>query len=262
MFKKAPLPPAVSKAFGDIGTDILYYETIDSTNKAARIYAAENPSCPPTLFISDSQSEGRGRLGRSFYSPKDTGLYMTLLLAREGIFNLPKLTSLCAVVLRECIENTFGVSTKIKWVNDLYINDKKVSGILAESFIADNKSFVAIGIGVNICTESFPDEIDRTACSLRCGDSISPDELKALKFALAFSVCKHLQEALSATDTKKYMEDYRRFSCVIGKKIRFLENGKEFDALATDITDDGALLVSIDGEQKILSSGDVTLRVK
>lgn len=252
---KKTFPKRLCDALARSGVDIFYYASLDSTSAEARRYALSHPDCPPTLFVADAQSEGRGRLGRSFFSPEGTGLYMTLLLPRESICSFGRLTALCAVALRGSIESIFKISTGIKWVNDLYINEKKVSGILAESFFSGEKSFVSIGIGVNISTEDFPSELGDVACSLTPGD-----ERKDLKLELACEVCRRIIICLGESDTKKYMDEYRAHSCIIGSKILFYENGVGHEALATGINDEGELLVSVNGEQKVLSSGEISVR--
>ncbi len=262
MYEKTSLPDSILSAFGDLGINIFHYKELDSTNKAARLYASEKTALTPALFVADTQSEGRGRLGRSFFSPKDTGLYMTLLLPRKEQLAFTRITSLCAIALHNAIKKIFGVSTRIKWVNDLYLNGKKVSGILAESFTECEKSFIALGIGVNISTESFPSELADVACSLTDTHDSSIEEQMALKFALAYEICKELNVCLGSRDIKKYMDDYRMLSCVIGQDISFFENGKEYTGKAIDINDDGALIVSTDRGNRTLSSGEISVRVK
>ena len=260
MFVRSPLPKQISKEFSSLGIDIFFYESVDSTSDEARRYAEAASPVSPSLFVAKEQSTGRGRLGRSFFSPRDTGLYMTLLLP-YGEYSFTHLTSLCAVVLRSSIKRVFGSETSIKWVNDLYLNGKKVSGILAQSFSVGERRFLALGIGVNISTVAFPDELADVACSLgHIGDS--PEEQSAVNLALAHEVCRELLEAFDATDTKKYMDEYRKHSYVIGKRISFFENGVEYFGTAVDVTDDGELLVSTPDGIKTLSSGEISVRVK
>ena len=132
----------------------LCFESLPSTNT----YAKENIAVLslPSLIIANEQTAGRGRRGNSFFSPKDTGLYMTIVFEEKG--NSELLTPIAAVAVCETLEKA-GIDPKIKWVNDIFINGRKVCGILAERCISDGKSYIILGIGINISTCVFPDEL-------------------------------------------------------------------------------------------------------
>ena len=246
------LPEGVPEHFEKNGIALFYADEVDSTNKRAREYAESlaEPLKRAALFVAERQSEGRGRLGRSFFSPASTGLYMTLLFeAPENADCFSKITALAAVAAREAVAEIFKTELKIKWVNDLYLDGKKVAGILAESFFEGERRYVALGIGINLTTEDFPDDIKGKAGSLASG--IEDEELCAMKMALAFSVSQKFLAAIGGADFSEGMKKYREASCVIGKRIRFSLNGSECEGVAVDITDGGALAVRRDG-------GDIT----
>ena len=136
------------------GGDILNIIKLDVTPSTST-YAKENSSSLPlpSLIIADKQTAGRGRRGNSFYSPENTGLYMTLLL--EVSNPIPLITPATAVSICRVIEEKFNLEPKIKWVNDIFLNDKKICGILSECFTANGKTMVAIGIGINLTTSDF-----------------------------------------------------------------------------------------------------------
>ena len=246
--------------FKDADIELFCYDSIDSTNKQARRYAEERGGkiCP-TLFMAESQTEGRGRLGRSFFSPEKTGLYMTLLLeAPKNRQSFERLTALAAVAAAESIAEVFGASPKIKWVNDLYLNEKKVAGILAESFPVGESRFVALGVGINLCTSDFPEALADKAGSVAAG--LSSEELSAKKRELAFLISVKLIAALEGQLQREYMQSYRERSCVIGRDISFFAEGEEKRGRVTDITDDGALEVRLSqGNTVILSTGEISI---
>jgi BirA family biotin operon repressor/biotin-[acetyl-CoA-carboxylase] ligase len=168
------------------------------------------------------------------------------------------MTALTAVVCRRAIERVLGVSVEIKWVNDLYLSGKKVAGILAESFECDGRRLVAVGIGINISTHEFPDDIRATADSLKRGGRISG----ARRAVLAEAVTQGLLEAFSAEDVSDYMRDYRAYSCVIGREVEYTCGNERGRGTAIDITDAGALIVSTDSGTVTLRGGEISLRVR
>ena len=255
MCEEKRAPKALYEYFSAEGIELFCYGITDSTNKRAREQGQIEGRA--ALFIADGQTEGRGRLGRSFFSPDGTGLYMTLLTEAPKGDAFALMTSVAAVTLREGISRIFDVDTDIKWVNDLYLDGKKVAGILAESFVCEDKRYVALGMGVNLTTKEYPEELEGIAGAIV--KDIESDELEVKRYALAFEVTRGLLEALDR-DTDGYMERYRRYSCVIGKSIVFTQNGESKRGEAVDITPKGELLVKVDGETVSLSSGEITVR--
>jgi len=231
------------------------YDVTDSTNTRARHYATFGGAAP-SVFIADSQTAGRGRTGKSFYSPTCTGLYLSLLLPRCPQSDFLYMTSVAAVAVRRAIATVTGIETEIKWVNDLYIKDKKVSGILCEAFSVGERSFVIVGVGINISTEGFPEELREVACSLGL-----PSD-KNMRDLLAAECVSELYGVWQNDATEELFAEYRKFSMVLGRSVRYTENGVLRNGTAIDIDEKGRLHVKdVDGTVRILDSGEITLRV-
>ena len=236
------------------------FDKVDSTNAQARRYAQDAGSTP-ALFVANAQSAGRGRLGRSFFSPADTGIYMTLLFGANELTekSAVHLTSAVSVAVASAIERVTGKSCRIKWVNDVYLDGRKVCGILAESFEANARRFVCIGVGVNLSTVEFPQELEHIAGSL--GNDLSQDVRRELTLSLATDIYDAVL-ALNAADTS-YIEKYRELSCVLGQRVSFIADGKQHEGYARSIDQYGALeILTDDGCVQLLNSGEITLRVK
>ena len=233
---------------------VFVHPSLDSTNSEAR-RLAERGHANPTLIIARSQSAGRGRMGRSFYSPEDTGLYMTAMFeASENFCDTVLLTTAAAVATAKAIERLACISVGIKWVNDLYLDTKKICGILCESFEAFGKRFVAVGIGINLCTEDFPCELNGIAGSLGIKKDIRDD--------LAATIFGKLWHYYHTADKSDMIAYYKERSIVIGKRIFFFEGGNKYFGTAYDIDMYGRLWVHLDdGNEKTLSSGEITLRL-
>lgn len=245
----------ISKRLSCIPVSVRVFDELDSTNNEAKRRAFDGAH-EPVLIIAERQSAGRGRMGRSFYSPEGTGLYMSLLVSIDGGFrNTVGITSAAAVAAVRAIREVCGVETGIKWVNDIYLGDKKIAGILAESFSAGDDFFAVIGIGVNMYTSEFPDELRGRA------GSIMSD--KGNRSSLAAAITKELVSLIRKLPNKDFMQEYRESSIVLGKEVTFVENGLSFNGFAESISDDGALTVVLEnGDTHVLKSGEISLRVK
>lgn len=235
---------------------VIRYTLTDSTNARAKEYIINGEEPLPALFIADAQSAGRGRMGRSFYSPSGTGLYATLLFKAPLLEDkLLSITALAAVAATEAINELFGIKVGIKWVNDLYKDGRKVAGILAESFERLSERYIALGIGINLFTSEFPDELEHKAGSLL---SAPVDKEKVDALALLFS--ERLLSLLDSDDVSSAINLYRERSCVLGRRISFLRGEREIFATAKEITDSGALTVSLDdGGEMTLSTGEISI---
>ena len=234
------------------------FTEIDSTNNEAKRYVSEGGSLP-ALILSESQTEGRGRLGRSFFSSDNKGVYVTVVMKEPCENAFLRTTAISAVCAVESIKELFGISTEIKWVNDIYYQSKKLGGILAESFFVDGERYVAVGFGINLYTR-LPEELRDIAISLfpEYPDSYT---LKMQRDALANRITEKLLSALERDDHTEYMKKYRTLSCVIDRDIIFVQNGSEYNARVLDINDDGALAVRLeDGSVRYLSSGEISIK--
>ena len=234
----------LKKSLGD-AVSVIHYKSVDSTNTQVRRLVGEG-AATPLLVVANEQTAGRGRQGKSFYSPADTGIYMSLALDKRAVpCDTVTLTAAAGVAVCRAIESLTDIKPEIKWVNDVLVDGKKVSGILCEA--ADN--YYIVGIGVNISTELFPADIEN-AGSL---------DVKISKAALVERICRELFEAIK--ENSGYMDYYRAHSAVLGKRICFIQNGVKHLATAEAIDDLGGLEVICEsGERLTLRSGEITLR--
>ena len=235
------------------------FKKIDSTNAEAKRYVSGGGGLP-ALLISETQTEGRGRLGRSFYSLDDRGFYMTVVLKAPKENAFLHVTALAAVCVTDALKELFGVKTKIKWVNDIYIFGKKAGGILSESFFVDDERYIAVGFGINLYTD-IPADLYDIATSIFSGP-IDSYTLNTQRNALANLTTEKLLSALESDDFSSYMQTYRDRSCVINTQITFVENGVSYSAFVYDITDLGELCVRLDdGSERTLSSGEISVKI-
>ena len=234
------------------GVETVYYKSIDSTNTQAKRLLKEGKK-PPFLVVAGQQTAGRGRQGKSFFSPDKTGIYMSLVIEEDKNTDFVKMTAAAAVSVCMAIEALTDKKPEIKWVNDIFLGEKKICGILCESVIDGNSSVpVIIGIGLNVTTSQFPDGLEN-AGSLSAAVSHS---------ALTGEITKNLLR-LSKSDISAFIDYYRSRSMLIGKEIVFFENGKECEALAVGVDENCALTVKTkSGEIKKLNSGEITVRQK
>ncbi len=240
-------------------TEIKVYEELDSTNRYLK-EQAEQGAPEGLVTFAEKQNMGRGRLGRSFFSPEQKGIYMSILLRPEiGLEQSVRITSMTAVAVAEAIEKVGKIPTQIKWVNDIFLNGKKACGILAESGIDIQKgmlSYVVIGVGINTGKMEFPEELRKIATSIgnECGEEIDRNQLAA-------EVLRSLEKWYPTIWDGGFLEESKHRSILLGKQIFVHEaEGKLYEATALDLDDKGHLLVKR-GEEKIwLNSGEVSVR--
>ncbi len=229
------------------GYAVTVVEEIPSTNTALK----GMPDAPVgTTLLADRQSGGRGRLGRSFHSPEG-GLYLSTLLAADT----PQPTCRAAVAAARAIERLCGAKIDIKWVNDLYLNGRKVAGILAEGVLRPDGTLAAVvlGIGINVGAMEFPADLQSIATSLANeGYTLTREDLAA-----AF-----LNELTTALTDPTAMDEYRRRNLVLGRQVTVVQGGEIYPATAIAITDEGYLTVrDANGNNHTLSSGEVSVKL-
>ncbi len=244
------------------GNTINVYTVTDSTNIRVR-EAALSGAAEGFAAIAGSQTAGRGRLGRSFYSPSGTGLYLSLLLRPSSLPSKQtiKVTTLAAVAACEAIEAVSDRKAEIKWVNDIFIDGKKVSGILTEasfSLESDTAEYVILGIGFNILTPEggFPDEIKNIAGPIFAAPQ------KDIRNRLAAEFINRFMNAYRTPGFAGYEEKYRRRSLAIGRSVNVLLPEGPRPALVLDVDDDCRLLVKYeDGTTDRLNSGEISIKL-
>lgn len=237
---------------------IFQFNSTDSTNLRAREYVLTGGALP-ALFTARAQTAGRGRRGRSFYSPKDSGLYMTLALPwDEALKNNVTLTTAVSVALVRSLSKHTEKSLSIKWINDIFADGKKTAGILCESVAEPTTGevkAVIIGVGINLTTTDFPDDIGQDVTCI-CDKPLDRE-------AITKELTEELFNVIYFDDKAELMNEYRQKSAVIGKDIYYIKDGEKFDALVLGIDDFGGLeVVHPDCTKTTLRSGEITLRIK
>lgn len=239
----------------------IYFEkSVGSTNQEAK-RAAENGAPDGSLFVAECQQAGRGRRGRTWISDHQQGLWFSLLLRPQAsAADLSKITLFAGLCAAEAVNRLTGIETGIKWPNDLVdkTSGRKIGGILTEMIIEENLvSAVIIGIGLNINTAAFPDEIASSATSLRLASGQSfrrTDVLASIIQALA----KRYPDFLDS----HWLDDYRRLCLTLGRQVRVTDaSGYAFDGVAVDLDQDGELIIEDQtGNRRTVLSGEVSVR--
>lgn len=231
---------------------VFVYDVTDSTNTRAKEYAKTN-DVKRALFVAKEQTSGRGRQGKSFYSPRDTGVYMSYLFSvKSELADAVSITTAASVAVLTAIESLCEKKVSVKWVNDLYLDDKKICGILTEAIMKEGRlSHIVIGVGINITTKLFPDDISDIAGSLET--NISPA-------ALVGAVADNLAH-LDVTD-KGYLKLYKERLFILGREITYCENGVPHTATAVDVDENGGLVIRDTDGIKTLTSGEISVRFK
>ncbi len=240
-------------------SNINVFETLKSTNITAKELAS-NGAKSGTVVIANEQTAGKGRLGRNFYSPQNSGIYMSVILRLDESIDCSLLiTSGVSVAVCRAIENKYNVSPQIKWVNDVYINDKKICGILTEASInfENNKlDYIIVGIGINITTNDFPTELKTKAGSLH--ESLSEDTIS--RNSLIAEVLNQLEIVCNDLKKKTFIQEYKNRSCVLGCDIKMINGENQEIATAIDINEFGHLIVkTLDGNIKELNTGEISI---
>ncbi len=237
----------IKKLLKGTSLPVYVFDTIDSTSLYARSLKDDF-----ALVAADSQIAGKGRMGRTFFSPKGTGAYFSLKMPVPDLYkNVPFITTLASVAVHKAIKELYNIDCSIKWVNDIYLNNKKVSGILCE---APDDAHAIIGIGINVYPSSFPKELESIAACLTDGfSSVTRNELIALVVKNLLSLTRSLPDA-------SFMEYYKAHSIVIGKNITCITQGTSFPATAIDINSEGALVVETADGIRTLSTGEISIR--
>ena len=248
-----------------IGKDIEIFKVINSTNT----YLKENASQIPNqgkLVIAENQTQGKGRRGRSFFSPSQRGIYMSILLRPDIDFeDITMITVISAVAVNEALNTVLGIDTQIKWVNDILYNGKKLCGILTEASIEGEISHIAylvVGIGINVSEgkEGFPQELKPIATSI---ESITDKYCdKNLLIAEIMNSFEKYYKLFKEIDGRKIIiETYKNKLVMLGKNIKVIQADKTYYAKALDINEKAELIIQQqDGVKKVLNSGEISIR--
>ncbi|MBR7111654.1 MAG: biotin--[Clostridia bacterium] len=232
--------------------EIHYYDHLTSTNDVAKCAALEGAAALYTV-CAKIQSGGVGRMGRYFASPRGGTYFSVVLRPRFDLSRFGAITPFCACAVHRALKELTGVSTDIKWINDLYRNGKKVCGILATSGV-DKKgnAFVILGIGINTGSENLPPELDDIATTLPYGDIPR----------LVERILHHLRDLEVEINTGSWLSYYRENASCLGRDVTVIRGEEKTVARALDIDAEGGLIVlHRDGRKEILRGGEISLRL-
>lgn len=242
--------------------EICVIDVVESTNAIVRDKANMGKS-EGYIVLANEQTAGRGRLGRSFFSPKDTGVYMSLLLrpknysAKQAV----RITTMAAVAMCEAIESVSDETAEIKWVNDIFVLGKKVCGILTEgSFNLENGllDYAVLGLGINIYQpkNGFPEEIDSIAWA------VFQQNQSDVKNRLVSEFLNRFHGYYAASHQTDYVVSYRNRSLIIGKQVTLLSSSESKNVVVIGIDDECRLLVrEPDGKEDCYSSGEISIHL-
>ena len=252
----------ISNLLNDELKDRIKLQILDkatSTNTLVKEAATENEE--GLVIIAGEQTAGRGRMGRSFFSPGDSGVYMSLLLKPKiKPEDSVQITTAAAVSVCRALEKLSVMGSEIKWVNDIYINNKKVCGILTESSFNAKSGmldFAVLGVGVNIyeSKEGFPEEIKDIA------SAVFPERRENLRNEFIANFINEFFGFYKELSDKKHLEEYKERSCVLGKPINIIQGESIRSAKAIDIDENCNLVVELpDGATEKLYSGEISIR--
>ena len=254
------IKPFLSEKSQPYASKIQIFKSLESTNKTAKEMAVAG-AAHGTVIISDCQTMGRGRNSRSFFSPSG-GLYMSIILRPEGLrFENPTaVTAFAAVAVCEAIESVTEKKPEIKWVNDIFLDGKKVCGILTEAvtdFESGGLDWIVLGIGINVYTRTgdFPGELQSIASSLY------PDgKMPGLRNRLSAEIINRILGCGTSVREAEIFEKYKKRLMMLGKEITVIQNQLEYRATATDVDSVGHLVVKKEnGEIITLYSGEIRI---
>lgn len=240
-----------------IGKKIFYYENIDSTNTAAK----ENYTEPDgTVFIAEHQEKGRGRLSRNWDSEPMSGIYMTILLKPEiSPYAVSQITLVAGLAVTAAIEKLSREPVYIKWPNDVVIHGKKVCGILTELTAEENRiNYAVVGIGINVNTKKFSDELKEKATSL-----FMENNKMFNRSELAATVLSEFEKYYTLFLKKGFseiLEDYSKKCITIGREVEVITPAVKYQAIAQGIDEEGRLLIKRNGRVEAINSGEVSVR--
>jgi len=240
--------------FGEV---VHHLEVVTSTQDIAKDMALKGAP-DGTVVMAKKQTQGRGRLGRKWFSPEG-GLWFSVIMRPEiAPGEAPKITLLGAVSIAQAVREVTGLEAEIKWPNDILIKDRKVGGILTEAnAVMDKLNFILLGVGinVNVDTSIFPENLLMPATSL------SSESGQKIELPLLLQSClKHLQSyyVFLKTDFEKILDEWRQLSAILGRQVRVSALGETLEGIAMDVDEQGSLLLEVSsGEVRTVRLGDL-----
>lgn len=243
-----------------MGRVIEYHDEIDSTNIRAKKWAKENGK-EGNVVLAEYQSAGKGRLGREWLSPKGNGIWMSIILKPQLETNkIPQLTLVAGFCMCKAIRSITGLDAKIKWPNDIIVNNKKVCGVLTEMNInAQGIQNVVVGVGVNVNNERLDHRLPHaTSLALESGKNYDREAIIE-EFLTVFE--EHYEKYKEKKDLSFFLEAYKAYCVNLNKEIKILKENKEYIAYAEEIGTDGTLIVkNLEGNRETIFTGEVSVR--
>lgn len=235
-------------------------DTIDSTNDELKRRASDLED--GFVLIADTQNKGKGRNGRNFYSPKQSGIYMSIFLKPDlSIQHSLKLTACASVAIFEAIKKNYGLSSKIKWVNDVYLENKKIVGILCEASLEMNTAsleYMVIGMGINVHSFLKPQELQDVAGSIE-----DFTKVKVNRNVLIKDILNYFYQYYTNIHENTFLPIYKENSYVLFKDVIIYEKHNAYLARVLDIDENANLIIQKEDKSiATLSSGEVSLRLK
>lgn len=251
----------------EIGSRIVFLDSIDSTNFKAKELASKGYQSG-TVVVADEQTAGRGRLGRNWYSPAGTGLWLSIIL-RPDIppLDSPLLTVIASLAVYESLlvlekepaaPEQHNNTLQIKWPNDILMDGKKLAGILTELSLGSKINYAVVGIGINVNQEEFPAELSGIATSLRREYNKEIDRLELFKKIL-ISFERYYFRLLN-NDGPQLVKEWKGRMNIIGKEVSIHDNERIYQGRVLDIAEQGELILESGGEIFHFWAGDVSLR--
>lgn len=237
---------------------VYYFDTLESTNDTAKQLCAQNKGAG-ALVVADGQTAGKGRLGRSFCSPKGTGLYLSVVYEIHGNEkNFELLSSLAGLAVHDALYNLFDLKTDLKWPNDVLMDGKKMCGILCEIVnISNRPKYVVVGVGLNVQHGEFPDDVDGliSAVSDFYEGEIDRNELC---IELVQNMDRYIlrSNALQG-EVGDTIERLKACSASLGKQVRVMTPEENFDARVLNIAPNGGLVVDTAEGERTITSGEI-----
>ena len=240
---------------------IIYYKQLDSTNTEIARLAAEG-AVHGTVVVADAQTAGKGRRGRQWESPAGENIYMSILLRPDCVPDrAPMLTLVMAYAVARVLRESGFADVQIKWPNDLVLSGKKICGILTEMQLKENAiDYVVVGVGINVNTSKFPEELKDTATSLYLESGRMFDRENIIE-SIVEDFDELYRQFMETQELSFLREAYNNMLVNVDKEVRVLEPGNEYTAYAQGINSEGELLVRTkEGEEKRIYAGEVSVR--
>lgn len=244
---------------GEIGKNLIYYDIVDSTNNIALKLSETYPD--GTVVLADCQTKGKGRLGRSWFSPPGSNIYLSIIIKTSIEHRkLNLLTFMASIASALALRNCTNLDVSIKWPNDLLVSKKKIGGILTELKFNKNVlvAILGIGVNVNIDVEQFPEEFRSLSTSIK-------NETKNIysREELIIGILNELDKwykAYTQNNIEAIFEEWKNLNATFGKEVLVFSEGKTFKGIAEAIDRDGFLLLRLPaGNIKKIISGDVRI---